>query len=244
MPAAAGFGAPGQPGELTKSRPRRLPLGLSLLFEDSDLLVVDKPSGLLSVAAGAEKDRTVYWALCEYLRKKGEKRRVAAVHRLDRDTSGLLVFAKSEEMKREFMLNWNDRVVSRRYIALAVGTVEGAEGLIDQALGEDASGRMVVSAGGMPARTRWKALGAGSGFTLLSLELETGRRNQIRAHLCWFGFPVAGDGKYGSPLDPLGRLALHAETLSFLHPRSGKRMTFESPAPSGFFAAINPSRGR
>jgi 23S rRNA pseudouridine1911/1915/1917 synthase len=201
-------------------------------------MVVDKPAGLLSIATGTEREKTAYWILAEYLRQKGEKRRPAAAHRLDRDTSGLMVFAKSDRMKKALMEHWNDAVAKRRYIALAEGKFvrgekSGAgdkadEGIIDAPLGEDRGGRVVVRPGGKDARTRWKLLIRGKGYSLLSLELETGRRNQIRAHLFFLGHPVAGDKKYGAKTDPLGRLALHAEALSFYHPASGKLLEFVS----------------
>jgi RluA family pseudouridine synthase len=218
---------------------RRLAHGLILLYEDRDLLVVDKPAGLLSIAAGAERERTVYWILAEYLRKKGEKRRPAAVHRLDRDTSGLMVFAKSERVKKKLMENWETAVTRRRYIALAEGEFprhEGSgpdEGIIDEPLGEDGGGRVIVKAGGRRALTRWKLLGQGKGYSLLSLELETGRRNQIRAHLFFLGHPIGGDKKYRARTNPLGRLALHAENLSFYHPSDGRLMEFSSPEFAG-----------
>jgi 23S rRNA pseudouridine1911/1915/1917 synthase len=173
--------------------PRRLAQGLTLIYEDSDILVVDKPAGLLSTAAGTERDRTVYWILAEYLRKKGEKRRAAVVHRLDRETSGVMIFAKSGVIKKAFMDDWEKRVKSRIYIALVEGEFPEAEGTIDAPLGEDGRGRVVVREGGLWAVTHWKVLKTGRGYTLLELELETGRRNQIRAHLHWLGNPVAGD---------------------------------------------------
>ncbi len=228
----------------------RLPHGLRILYEDRDLIVVDKPSGLLSVAAGAEREKTAYWILCEYLRKRGEKRRVAAVHRLDRDTSGVMVFAKSEETKRALMEDWNDSIVERRYVALAEGDFPEAEGVFDAPLGEDRGGRVVVAAGGQAAVTRWRVLDSGGGYTLVELELETGRRNQIRAHLDWAERPVAGDPKYGARTDPIGRLALHAERLALRHPRTGEVLRFEVPVPAEFRRPLrggrrpSPSRGR
>jgi 23S rRNA pseudouridine1911/1915/1917 synthase len=215
---------------------RRLAGGLLLLYEDQYLVVVDKPAGLLSIASGTEREKTAYWILAEYLRRKGEKRRPAAVHRLDRDTSGLMVFAKSERIKKRLMEHWNSAVVKRRYIALAEGEFfreKADEGIIDAPLGEDGGGRVVVRPGGKEARTWWKLLARGRGYSLLSLELETGRRNQIRAHLFFLGYPVAGDKKYGAKTNPLGRLALHAEALSFYHPVSGELLEFLSPGFSG-----------
>ncbi|MDR3276857.1 MAG: RNA pseudouridine synthase [Treponema sp.] len=226
--------------------PRRIGWGLSLLYEDRDIIVVDKPAGLLSIAAGSERDRTAYWALAEYLRKKGEKRRPAVVHRLDRETSGLLLFAKSERIKRTLMDHWTDLVTGRRYIALTEGDLRGQAGtlpaagtggwsLIDAPLGTDRGGHVRVSTGGTPARTWWRLLGYSGGYSRLELELETGRRNQIRAHLAWLGCPVAGDSRYGASIDPQGRLALHAETLVFRHPAGGRSggqvLEFRSPAP-------------
>ncbi len=224
----------------------RLAQGLAIIYEDPDIIVVDKPAGLLSVATGAEKNRTAYWILSEYLRRKGEKRRVAVVHRLDRDTSGVMVFAKSEEIKRALMDHWDQAVSERRYVALAEGDFPAEEGVIDAPLGEDRGGRVVVvREGGQPAVTRWRVLERRPGHTLLALQLETGRRNQIRAHLAHLGHPVAGDKKYFARTDPAGRLALHAETLVLTHPRSGKPMTFSVPVPPAFKGrGPNPSRGK
>ena len=217
----------------------RLACGLEVLYEDRDIIVVDKPAGLLSIAAGAERDRTAYWILSEHLRKRGEKRRVAAVHRLDRDTSGVMLFAKSEQAKRRLMENWATSVAERRYTALAEGVFAEDEGVIDVPLGEARDGRMAVMQGGQRAVTRWKKIEQGAAYCLGSLELETGRRNQIRVHLAHIGHPVAGDGKYGARTDPLGRLALHAGRICFHHPHTGALMGFESAAPKGFWQAVS-----
>jgi 23S rRNA pseudouridine1911/1915/1917 synthase len=213
--------------------PYRLARGLVLLYEDRDIIAVDKPSGLLSIAAGGEREKTCYWVLAEYLRKKGERRRPAVVHRLDRDTSGVMIFAKSQEVKKKLMDNWDDLVVERRYIALAEGAIRGgqSEGIIDAPLGEDSGGKVVVTEQGKRAVTCWKLLKKSGGCSLLSLELKTGRRNQIRAHLAWIGCPIAGDKKYRARTDPFKRLCLHAEKIAFRHPGTGRLMEFETPAP-------------
>jgi 23S rRNA pseudouridine1911/1915/1917 synthase len=161
-----------------------------------------------------------------------------------------MVFAKSEGIKKKLMENWDSAVTARRYLALAEGDFprnrhggtgfETDEGIINEPLGEDGGGRVIVKAGGKRALTRWKLLGRGKGYSLLSLDLETGRRNQIRAHLFFLGCPVAGDKKYGAKTDPLGRLALHAETLCFYHPAGGQPMEFVSPA---FSALVNRRLG-
>ncbi|MDR1908883.1 MAG: RluA family pseudouridine synthase [Spirochaetaceae bacterium] len=227
---------------LINAQNRRLPRGVLILYEDRDLLVIDKPAGLLSIATGTEQEKTAYRIIAEYMRKKGEKRRPAAVHRLDRDTSGLMIFVKSAAVKKNFMDHWDELVRLRRYTALAEGDIRTSsggksEGIMDAPLGEDRGGRVVVRSGGKSAVTRWTLLTIRGNdrdglYSLLSLELETGRRNQIRAHLSHLGHPVAGDKKYAARTNPLGRLALHAGTLAFFHPHDGRLMKFESPLPS------------
>ncbi|MDR2899919.1 MAG: RNA pseudouridine synthase [Treponema sp.] len=220
----------------------RLPFGLSILFEDRDIIVVDKPSGLLSIATMTEKQKTAHWILSEYLRKKGEKRRAAVVHRLDRDTSGVMLFVKSEQIKRTMMNDWDNLVVERKYIALVEGDILEQEGTINQPLAENEQGKMIVKSSGAPSITHWKCLGKGRGFSLVEAELETGRRNQIRAHFAWLGFPLAGDTKYGAKKDPLKRLALHAETLKFHHPVTKRLMEFSVTPDKRFFGIISPSK--
>jgi len=226
------------------AKPLRLPHGMRSLYEDRDLIVIDKPSGLLTIAAGGERERTAYWLLCEALRQRGEKRRVAVVHRLDRDTSGVLVFAKSDEAKRALMDNWDTAVVERMYVALVEGAFPETEGRIDAPLGEDRSGRVIVVQAGIPAATRWRVIETGNGYTLLELNLETGRRNQIRAHLDWLGRPVTGDKKYSSRSDPIGRLALHAQRLVLHHPFDGRLLEFDVPPPPDFRRALGNKQGR
>ncbi|MDR0569087.1 MAG: RluA family pseudouridine synthase [Spirochaetaceae bacterium] len=213
-----------------------LPYGLRILYEDRDVLAVDKPAGLLSIAAGAERDKTAYWILSEYLRRKGEKRRAAAVHRLDRDTSGAMLFVKSGQVKRIMMEHWDQIAPERRYAAVAEGVFAESAGLIDAPLGPDKNGKMQVTPEGQRAITRWKVRQTGKNYTLLALELETGRRNQIRAHLAYIRHPVAGDLKYHARTNPLNRLALHAELLGFYHPRTGQYLLIESPIPKPFLA--------
>ncbi len=221
----------------------KLPLGMAILFEDANIIVINKPEGLLSVATGSERDRTAYWILCEYLRKRGEKRRVAAVHRLDRDTSGVMVFAKSGRVKRELMTDWTDRIVKREYVALAEGLISESPLTIDVPLLENGRGTMVAVPVGTPgsvkAVTHYRVLETGKRYTLMALELETGRRNQIRAHLAWLGHPVAGDPKYGAKTNPLGRLALHADLLVLKHPTTGALMEFSVPVPPAFYRALS-----
>lgn len=220
-------------------KPWKLPMGMEILYEDGDLMVVFKPAGLLSVAAGGQRDRTAYWVLNEYLRRRGMRQQIAVVHRLDRDTSGVMVFAKSGAMKKALMDNWDDLVIERRYVAVVEGRIDEPEGVIDLPLMEDSKGRMLVALPGRGQRalTRWRLLRSGNRYSLLSLELETGRRNQIRVHCAAMGHPVAGDEKYGARSNPLRRLGLHAECLVFRHPRTQAVLDFSVPPPAAFTAA-------
>ncbi|MCL2478699.1 MAG: RluA family pseudouridine synthase [Treponema sp.] len=212
------------------SRPGLLGAGLALIYEDRDIIVVDKPAGLLSITREGRRERNVYGILAQYLRGKAP----AVVHRLDKDTSGVMIFAKSGWVKKKLMDNWDEAVAERRYICVAEGEFSKSSGIIDLPLGEDRSGRVVAMKNGRPARTRWELLDNQDGYSLLSLELDTGRRNQILAHLAALGHPVAGDKKYWAKTDPAGRLCLHASSLAFYHPRDGKLMEFESPVPRCF----------
>jgi 23S rRNA pseudouridine1911/1915/1917 synthase len=208
---------------------RRLSHNLLILYEDQDIIVVNKPAGLLSIAAGGEREKTAYWILAEYLRKKGEKRRPAVLHRMYRDTSGVMLFVKSALVKRRFMQNWNSMVIERRYIALVEGEMPN---IASNAIACNAAeGTIDLPVYGKPAITHWKLLRSGGGFSLLALNLETGRRNQIRVHLAAIGHPVAGDTKFGAQRGR--RLCLHAEALEFHHPRDGRIMKFEVKTPFG-----------
>ncbi len=208
--------------------------GIQILFEDDDIIVINKPSGLLSIANATEREKTVYWILNEYLRKKGERRQVAVVHRLDRETSGVMVFVKSEKMKKNMMKHWNSDVVNRRYIAVVEGTIQEETGTIHAFLTEDRWGTMVVSSTGLDAVTHWKLLVCNDLYSLVELKLETGRKHQIRVHMAFIGHPVAGDSKYGAKTNPLERLALHAESICFYHPRVHTLLEYTVPAPVQF----------
>ena len=225
--------------------PRRLGSGLVLLYEDRDIIAVDKSAGLLSISSGGGREKTAYSILAEYLRKRGGPS-PAVVHRLDRDTSGVMIFARSGWVKKKLMDHWDEAVTERLYVCVAEGDVSESAasdaGIIDLPLGEDSGGRVVVMKDGKPAVTRWRLIKARNGYSLLSLELITGRRNQIRAHLAALGHPVAGDMKYHARTDPIRRLCLHAEKVAFYHPRDGRLTEFESPAPPAFEGILSHGR--
>lgn len=213
-----------------RSRPHALPEGLKLIFEDADLIVVDKPPGLLTIATEHERRRTAYALLTAYAHGSGAGR-VFIVHRLDRDTSGLLVFARSEAIKRTLQDQW--RTVEKKYLAVVEGTPKESAGTIRSRLRENRAMNVYETSSeeGALAVTHYRVLQSSTRYALLEIVLETGRKNQIRVHLAELGHAVVGDRKYGAHGNPVGRLALHASTLSFVHPTRGERLRFSSPLP-------------
>jgi RluA family pseudouridine synthase len=216
---------------------RHLPRGLDILYEDDDILVVDKPAGLLTIATDNNKTRTAYYMLTDYVRKGQTKsrNRLFIVHRLDQFTSGVLVFAKNEQAKFSLQSQWED--TQKKYIAVVYGRLNKKEDVITSYLAE--SKAFVVysttdAKRGKLAQTAYKVLKEADRFSLLEINLLTGRKNQIRVHLANINHPVVGDRKYGKPRDPFRRLALHAKSISFKHPFTGRQMTFETKTPAYF----------
>lgn len=214
------------------------PLGLQIIHEDGDIIVIHKEAGLLSIAGGKENDLTAHKQLMEYVQKSDKKNRVFIVHRLDRDTSGVMVFARHEKAKLTLQNNWQDAVLERSYIGLVEKQVKKTEGTIESWLKESKTLMMYSSPtpnGGQHTITDYKVLEATRDYSLLEIHLQTGRKNQIRVHMQDIGHPIVGDKKYGSKIDPLNRLGLHAQILEITHPETGKNMRFESPVPEAFF---------
>ncbi len=225
---------------------------LKIVYEDDDLIVVNKQPGLLTVAtAPGSKETTVMSILRAYVKKQNARANIYVVHRLDRETSGLLVFARSEELQHYMREYWRQLVTDRTYIALAEGVLEPREGKITTWLTEDKRNAVVYSSpvddGGDIAITNYKVLKtsqqpsavsplSGAVYQLVELHLETGRTNQIRVHLASKGCPVVGDRKYGhgNESSPIDRLCLHAKVLEFIHPVTEKKVRFESPVPKEF----------
>jgi 23S rRNA pseudouridine1911/1915/1917 synthase len=212
-------------------------LGLTIIYEDADLIIIDKQAGLLSVATEEEKEQTAYRQLTEHVRHKEAKNRIFVVHRLDRDTSGVMMFAKSEEVQQKLQNEWRETVSERVYIAVVEGKVRKSEGTIKSWLTESKTFKMYSSPtpnGGQEAITHFKTLKTSATCSLLEIRLETGRKNQIRVHMEALGYPIMGDKKYGAVRNTLGRLGLHASILAFTHPSTGKAMHFESKIPEKF----------
>ncbi|HPA17182.1 MAG TPA: RluA family pseudouridine synthase [Verrucomicrobiae bacterium] len=208
--------------------------GIKIHFEDAFLLVICKPENLLSIASEAEQEKTAYFQLNTYLRRGrgGPRERVWIVHRLDRETSGLMVFAKTPGAKAALQKNWCS--AEKRYEAVVEGRLGPDQGVLESDLDESNPFR-VRSAPPSPltrhAITRYRVIKRGRGRTLLELTLETGRRHQIRVQLADVGHPIVGDEKYHAKTDPVKRLALHATALRFRHPETGKELVFNSPLP-------------
>lgn len=213
---------------------------LELVYEDDDIIVVNKGYGLLSVGTGApasgkqgKPQETAYNILKDYVKQKNPLNKIFVVHRLDRHTSGLMMFAKSPEMQEAMQHNWNNMVISRKYVALVEGNVEKNEGEIRSFLEENSAFKVYSNREqtGKQAITRFKVLKRNRSTTLVEFELDTGRKNQIRVHASDMGHPIVGDHKYGGHTSRLHRLALHAQTLRFAHPRTRRDMHFTSPIP-------------
>lgn len=210
---------------------------LKLVYEDDDIIVVNKGYGLLSMGTDKIKEGTAYSILREYVKWSDPRNKLFIVHRLDRDTSGLMMFAKNEEAKNTMQHNWNNMVLNRKYLAVVEGTPDQAEGVIKSYLAENAEHEVYSTPDptlGQLAVTRYKTLASKNGYTMLEVELDTGRKNQIRVHMKEMGHPIAGDRRYGAKSSPIHRLALHAQTLRFAHPVTRKEMNFETPVPAGF----------
>jgi len=220
---------------------RHKPQGLDILYEDKDILVVDKAPGLLTIGTEKEKTRTAYHRLTDYVRKGNSKSRsrVFIVHRLDRDASGILVFAKTGEAKRRLQDQW-DRA-EKKYLVVVHGTLATPTGTITSYLAENSAHVMYSTSHprkGKLSHTAYRVLKETPAFSLLEVTLLTGRKNQIRVHLAEQGHPIVGDKKYGEKDKAHKRLALHATSISFKHPFSGKQVTFETRVPGYFHALI------
>ncbi len=240
------YNHPLRPGDAVEIRKGRPPeevrfVGLSILHEDDDLIVIRKEAGLLSIATEQEKELTAYRQLMDYVKKQDARQRVFILHRLDRDTSGVMMFAKSEQVQKKMQDAWKDVVLERVYVALVEGQVREPEGRIESWLKENAAMKMYSSPrpnDGQHAITHYKLLRSNRRYSLLEVRLETGRKNQIRVHMQDFGHPIAGDKKYGAKTKPIGRLGLHASVLAFLHPSTGREMRFKADIPKTFLSVF------
>ena len=209
---------------------------VKIIYEDKDIVVIEKNVGILSMPATA-KQYSAKQVLDEYFEKRHFKCRAHTVHRLDRDTSGLMMYAKDLDIAKILEENWHELVYDRRYVAVVEGQMDTEGGTVRSWL-KDNKAFVTFSSptdnGGKLAITHYHTLQTTDKVSLMEMKLDTGRKNQIRVHMQDIGHPVVGDRKYGSGWDPIGRLCLHAYRLDFFHPRSGERMNFETPIPRPF----------
>lgn len=206
-------------------------LPFEIVYEDNEIIVVNKKAGLLTIANYNEKELTLYHQVREYANKHNFK--LFIVHRLDRETSGLVMFAKSERMKMLFQDNWNELVKTRGYFALIEGKLV-KKGRIDNLLYEEKNTFVHSSKLGKKAITNYEPIKYNDEYSLLNVTIETGRKNQIRVHLSELGHPIVGDKKYGSKKNPIKRLGLHAYKLEIMHPITRKYFNFELDMPKEF----------
>jgi len=215
--------------------------GLRILFEDPYLIVIEKEAGMLSIATAKEKLLTTYSILSGHVKRENPNNRIFVVHRLDRDTSGIMMFAKSEEVQSVMQRAWQNAVIERTYVAVVEGVVENDEGTIRSFLKENKALVMYstkVPGEGDEAITHYKVLRRGDEITLVEVKLETGRKNQIRVHMKELGHPVVGDKKYGAKTNLIGRTCLHARVLAFIHPITGTEVRYETAVPGRFMSVF------
>lgn len=210
---------------------------LPIIFENDEIIVINKPSGLLSIASDKEKGSTAYRMLTDYVQQKDKHNRIYVVHRLDEDTSGVLMVAKSEKLRDALQEKWNDLVSSRGYYAIVDGKLDKKSGTLTSYLKKNAQNMMYSSkkAGdGQYAVTHYKVIEENDKYSFLDVHIDSGRKNQIRVHLGDIGHNVIGDDKYGNPTNPIKRLGLHAYELVLTHPFTNKVMKFKAPLPKEF----------
>lgn len=213
---------------------------LKILYEDKDLIAIDKPAGLLSISTAKEKEITAFRLVSDYIKKNNPKAKLFVVHRLDEMTSGVLLFSKNLKLKEELQSNWNDIVKTREYYCVVKGKMPKS-GKIESYLTMNHF-QIVHSTKnkekGLLAITRYETIIFKNGYSLLRVEIDTGRRNQIRVHMSEADHPIVGDKKYGSKINPINRLALHASKLSLIDPRTNKELTIISALPEEIDALV------
>jgi len=216
-----------------------------IIYEDNEIIVINKPSGLLSIASDKEKGKTAYRMVTDYVQRDNPHNRIYVVHRLDEDTSGILMFAKNSELQEALQARWNDLVKDRGYYAIVDGVLKEKKGTIKSYLKTNSLQLMYSSDDkkhGKLAITHYEVIKENDDYSLLDVHIDSGRKNQIRVHLGDIGHNVIGDDKYGEPTNPISRLGLHAYSLKIIHPVTKKLMSFSAPMPIIFndiFKKIN-----
>ena len=230
---------PGQKVMITESRFSDKDMkGIKVVYEDEYLIAVEKASGILSIATDKEREKTAYNIVKNYVKSRNPLEKLFIVHRLDRETSGVMIFAKTEKMQQILQTNWQKMVLERTYVAVVEGKVEKNSDTIVSYLKENSAFVTFSSdkeiEGSKKAITHYTVLKRSKGFSLVEANIETGRKNQIRVHMQSLGHSVVGDKKYGATTNPLGRLGLHAKSIIFKHPKTGKVLSFQTGIPAKF----------
>ena len=237
------FNLPLQPGDIVTVNSGRGNIELShpklrIIFEDAYLIVVEKKEGLLTVSTGNPDETTAFSILKNHVKKSSPQNRIYVVHRLDRETSGVIMFAKNKDVQLTLQENWHRIVTRRIYVALVEGKMEKEQDTIVTWLSENEKSLKIHSSntdnGGQQAITHYRCVKSNDHYSLLEIELETGRKNQIRVHMQGIGHPIVGDKKYGAGVSPINRLGLHARLLAFYHPVTTEVISFETQVPRNF----------
>jgi len=234
------------PGQKVEIRWNRIPEerkypGIKIIHEDDVIIVIEKEAGMLSIATDREKTKTAYSLLSSHVKSQSPDNKIFVIHRLDRDTSGLMMFAKNETFKRQIQSSWDETISERTYLALVEGVPVKPEGTITSFLRE--SKALIVYSSqnpkdGQKAITQYQTMKSGNSYSLVKVSLETGKKNQIRVHMRDLGYPIAGDKKYGAKTNPIDRLGLHAWVLAFNHPVTKETMRFETTIPEKFLHLV------
>ncbi|AMC92633.1 pseudouridine synthase [Erysipelothrix larvae] len=222
----------------------QLDLPFPLLYEDRNIIVIDKPYGLLTISTEKKEPNTAFRAVSQYVKKKDPRNKIYVIHRLDKNTSGVVMFAKSEAVQKAYQENWNDRVKERMYVAIVEGHLDQDTGTVESFLKENKTTHMYSSNSGQHAITHYRTIRKGKDFTVLAVHIDTGRKNQIRVHMQDLKTPILGDRKYDATRNPLNRMALHAYRLKIENPFTHKMNTYVAPIPRQFtrYARITESQ--
>ena len=224
-----------QPTKDKKTAAPRMKIAVKPIYEDGDFIAIDKPAGLLSVESDKQTE-CAYGYMLKYLQTRDKNSRPFILHRIDKETSGVLVFAKDIKIHSMLKLHWNEQVQTREYYAVVEGVLENKSGTLTNYLKENANQLVYVTGDptGQKAVTHYEVIAENAQYSLLRVKIDTGRKNQIRVQMKTLGYPVVGDEKYGGTKNPLGRLGLHASRLEFIHPVSKELITITAPVPSAF----------
>ena len=225
-------------GDMIAIVKNRLKNDFEIIYEDHNIIVVNKKAGLLTISTENEKINTLYHKVSQYVKSKNKNNNIFIIHRLDRDTSGVVMFAKSEKIKKLYQNNWNDLVIGRYYVAIVEGVLEKKRGIINSKLKENKEGYVYCSKDGKEAITEYEVIKENKLYSLLKINIKTGRKNQIRVHMKSINHPIVGDKKYGSKKKEK-RLYLHANILELKNPIIGKIEKYSSKIPEQFNIKIN-----